>query len=96
MASYFVECYWPGVDEHRLAVTVRRLAELDRGCAQVHWRDAVLIPEDEIVLCLAEAPSADAVHESAHRAGLPADRVVPCIRLTTGAHIHSDRREKTP
>jgi hypothetical protein len=42
-----------------------------------------LIPEDEIVFCVFEAPSADAVRTSADRAGLPAERIVTCVQLPT-------------
>ena len=79
MATYFVECYWPGVDEHRLGEVVERLAATRR--ADVDWESSILIPEDEIVLCLANGPSADAVRSTAQRAGLPAERVVTCIQL---------------
>ena len=72
MTTYFVECYWPGVDELQLADAIDRLTDAtpDRSDG-VTWLSSILILEDEIVLCLATGPSADAVRASA-QTGRPA------------------------
>jgi hypothetical protein len=80
MSTYFVECYWPNVDELRLGEVVERLAADER--TDVAWVSSILIPDDEIVLCLATGPSGEAVRATARRAGLPAERVVPCISFS--------------
>jgi Protein of unknown function (DUF4242) len=80
VTTYFVECYWPGVDEPRLCEVIDRLAAKTR--ADVDWVGSILIPEDEIVLCLATGPSAQAIRATAHIAGLPAERVVTCVRVS--------------
>jgi hypothetical protein len=77
--TYVVECYWPGVDELQLTEAVERIArDVDAS-----WMNSILIPDDEIVLCVVEATSADAVRASARRAGLPAERIVTCVQVET-------------
>jgi hypothetical protein len=70
--TYLVECYWPGVTEDALA-TVRATARDD---ADATWLESILVPEDEIVLCLFEGASVGAVEAAARRWRLPADRVI--------------------
>ncbi len=86
MTTYFVECYWPGVDEQLLTRAVERLAsDRDRRTDAVAWLSSILFPDDEIVLCLAEGSSADAVRASAQAAALPTERIVPCVHVVPGA-----------
>jgi hypothetical protein len=75
--TYFVECYWPGVDEARLESAIARLD----GEGDVTWIESTLVPADEIVLSVFEAPSADAVRATAARAGLSSERIVECVRV---------------
>jgi hypothetical protein len=95
MTTYFVECYWPGVDELQLSGAVERLTDptpdQDDG---VSWLSSILIPDDEIVLCLATGPSADAVRDTARRAGLPAERIAACLHITpdTSTSSRKDRQ----
>ena len=79
MTTYLVECYWPGVDERKLGSAVDRLRR-DDG---VVWVSSILIPDDEIVICLATGPSSDSICAAARGAGLPAERVVSCIQVST-------------
>jgi hypothetical protein len=86
MTTYLIECYWPGVDEHRLSDAVERLAETARKQrSNVDWVSSILIPDDEIVLGLATGRSPDAVRLIAQGAGLPAERVVSCVHVRPGA-----------
>ena len=80
MSTYFVECYWPGVDEQKLTSAVERLMTV-HNAESIAWINSILVPEDEIVLCVAQAPSAEALRASARRAGLPAERVVQCVQI---------------
>jgi hypothetical protein len=79
MNAYFVECYWPGVDEQRFDLAAELLGTHESG--GVRWTSSILIPIDEIVLYLAAGSSAEAVRAAAERAGLGAERVVPCLEL---------------
>jgi hypothetical protein len=47
----------------------------------VTWVDSILVPDDEIVLCIFEGRSVPSVRVSADRAGLPAERIVTCVQL---------------
>jgi hypothetical protein len=90
MTTYLVECYWPGVDELRLGQVIHRLTDTPRGrSGDVGWLSSILIPDDEIVLCLATGGSAEVIRAAAQRAGLPAERVVSCIQFT---QLRNDER----
>ena len=82
--TYLVECFWPGVSERRVARAVEQLACTGAPDGEVVWVDSILVPEDEIVLCVFAGRSADAVRASANRAGLPAERIVTCVQVPTG------------
>jgi hypothetical protein len=75
--AYFVECYWPGVSESDVTTAVGRLPNDD----SVSLVGSILVPADEILLCVFEGPSAEAVRASAHSCGLPAERIVDCVQL---------------
>jgi Nickel responsive protein SCO4226-like len=81
--AYLVECFWPGVSEGRVAKAVRQLEAVDTGEDGVTWVDSILVPDDEIVLCVFEGRSMEAVRASADRAGLPAERIVACVQVPT-------------
>lgn len=82
MTMYLIETYWPGVDQPQLAEVVARLAGTpSERRSQVSWTSSILVPDDEIVLCLATGPSADALRANAYEAGLPAERIVPCVQV---------------
>jgi hypothetical protein len=76
-ATYLAECFWPGVTETKLAAAAERVAD-DRS---VICQQLILIPADEIVLCLFQAPCEAAINEAARRAGLPSERIVESIRI---------------
>ncbi len=80
LTTYFVECYWPNVDEGRLEAVVEKLTTDDQ--ADISWLSSILIPGDEIVLCVAIGPSEEAIRATARRAGLPAERVVSCVPVS--------------
>ncbi|HEX6351244.1 MAG TPA: nickel-binding protein [Candidatus Dormibacteraeota bacterium] len=83
--SYLVECYWPGLTEARAASSTRRAeqaaAQLAAGGAEIAYRSAIIVPEDEVALCLFEAASPSDVAEVCRRAGLPYDRILQVSRL---------------
>jgi hypothetical protein len=81
-ATYLAECYWPGVTAARLAAAAARAAE----DAEATCTELILIPGDEIVLALFRASSAAAVTQASRRAGLPAERIVKSLHVST-AHL---------
>jgi hypothetical protein len=77
--TYLVECYWPGVAARDVeSALARSTREPDVGFVA-----SILVPEDEIVLCIFAGRSAVAVRASADRAGLPAERIVSCVQVPT-------------
>jgi hypothetical protein len=81
--TYLVECYWPGVDAGAVKAA---LARADAEEKDVQCIETILVPEDEIVLCLFTGPSAQAVRAATLRSGLPSERVTPSI------HLHAPER----
>jgi hypothetical protein len=85
MTAYFVESYWPGVDERLLRRVGERLASGRSGQAgAVTWLISILVPEDEIVLCLAVGSSPEVIRASAQEAGMPTERIIRCVYVAPG------------
>jgi hypothetical protein len=81
VATYLAECFWPGVNETELAAAVRRIGRDNPAeCLEL-----ILIPRDEIVLCLYRASTAVAVTDAIRRAGFPAERIVESVRIQPAA-----------
>ena len=76
MTTYCVECYWPGVRQSHVVAALRRL-----GGERLVWLDTILIPADEIVLCVVEGESKPAIRAAAVRAGLRPERIVECVQV---------------
>jgi hypothetical protein len=77
---YAAKCYWPGVTERALERAASRAAA--QGGARsplagpVRYLGSILFQDDELVLCLFDAASRDAVQRTTQRAGIPCDRVM--------------------
>jgi hypothetical protein len=71
---YTAKCYWPGVTEDDLRTATARVRE-----DSVSYRGALYLPGDELVLCLFDAPSREAVKQSSERAGMPCERVIETV-----------------
>ena len=86
--SYLVECYWPGVDEQKLCVVVRRAQaaahELRRKGRHVELVGAIYVPGDETVFCLFDGLEAD-VRTVSERADVPFERVLESLRIEARA-----------
>lgn len=83
MTTYLIECFWPGVNELQLGEVVEQLqAESTKERSGVAWMRFILVPDDEIVLCLATSPSAEAIRTASQRACLPAERIVTCVQVS--------------
>jgi uncharacterized protein DUF4242 len=79
------ECFWPGVTEQELADAGRRAHraahEMSSNGPLVRYMSSILIPADEIALCLFEAASIDAAFELNRRAAIPFERVLAIVRF---------------
>jgi hypothetical protein len=73
------ECLLPGVTPaiaERLADQVR--SELARSASPVSFLGSLLMPEDEVLLCLFAGPFSE-VRVLSERAGLPFERILRCV-----------------
>jgi hypothetical protein len=76
---YAAKCYWPGITER----------ELDRIADRISQRTAtefvglLFFPQDDVVLCLFNASSRSAVTRASQRAGIPCERVMESVWLTS-------------
>jgi hypothetical protein len=75
---YAAKCYWPGVTEGQVQQAAAcAAAEAASGTASaIDYLGAILFPDDELVLCLFNAPTPPVVRRTAERAGIPCDRVM--------------------
>ena len=80
------ECFWPGVTEEKVADAgdrLRRAAHaLSVGGRASHYIGSILVPVDEIALCLFAAPSAATAAELNETAGIPFERILRIVQLT--------------
>jgi hypothetical protein len=78
--SFVAECFWTGVTEQDVRALDERIhatvADLGRNGAHVRYSGSLLMPTDEVVLCLFEGTE-DVVRLAAQRAGVPFERIVP-------------------
>jgi hypothetical protein len=85
MTTFMAECFWPGVTEQQLVdagARARRVAQaisLDGVFAR--YTGSILVPTDEIALCLFEATSIDAASDVNRRAAIPFERILEIVRL---------------
>ena len=77
---YAAKCYWPGVTERAIALAAGQAAAeaeaVSRAGTAVGYLGSILFRDDELVLCLFDAPSSAAVRRVAERAGIPCERVM--------------------
>jgi hypothetical protein len=85
MTTYMAECFWPGVTEQQLAdagARARRAAEaMSVDGVRAHDLGSILVPADEIALCLFEAASIEAASDLNRRAAIPFERILEVVRL---------------
>lgn len=77
---HVAECLLPGLSRmtaEGLARRVRREIAAPPG-SQVAYLGSLLIPEDEVLLCLFAGPEAE-VRAVSERAGLPFERILACV-----------------
>lgn len=78
MAAYLLERFLSGGDPLAVAAAERAVAGL-REDPDVRVRWSVLVPDEETLLCLVEADSAETARTAAIRAGLTPDRLAPAV-----------------
>lgn len=78
--KFVIESYLPvaGADRHAaVAARVRAAAaELAREGAELRHLECIFVPEDELLMVMYEAGSAELVREAGRRAGIACERVL--------------------
>jgi len=93
---YAAKCYWPGVNRAKLERVAARAAGAgsEPGRRDVTYRGSLLFSDDDLVLCLFEAPSRVAVKRASERAGIPCERVMDSVWLEPNPSIPSEERRR--
>ena len=85
MPTYLVERYWPGVTIERLLRALQRgrqvMEQMGGEGTQVRDISCILIPTEEVVFSVYEAPSVAIVRQLNERARIPASRIVDAIDM---------------
>jgi hypothetical protein len=77
---YAAKCYWPGVSPEQLEEVAMRARAAGRARrAGVAFLGSILFPDDELVLCLFDAPSQAVVKQTSEEAGIPCERVMTTV-----------------
>jgi hypothetical protein len=98
LTTYLVERYWPGVSPAELADAMTRArrsaSTMRRQGKRIRYLQATLVPDQETVLCLMEAESADLVAELNERARIPYDRIAEAIAVEVSATSSARPRQE--
>jgi hypothetical protein len=85
--GYVAECFWAGVTEDDVRALDERAGdsatELARRGANVRYVGSILMPADEVVLCLFQG-SVEAVRDAVRQARIPVERLVEGIQSGVG------------
>lgn len=79
------ECFWPGVTAQQVADTGERVRQAaaaltPEGCL-ARYIGSILVPTDEIALCVFEAASPAAAAELNRQAAIPSERILEIVRM---------------
>jgi hypothetical protein len=83
---YVVERYVPGLVSSDLLRGLARLEQTVGGAAEtsvVRYLGSTIVLQDEACYCRFEGPTEAAIAEANQLAGLPFDRIVPAVTVTT-------------
>jgi hypothetical protein len=77
---HVAECLLPGLSRATAEALGRRVRQEIAGpsASQVSYLGSLLMPEDEVLLCLFAGPEAE-VRAVSERAGLPFERILTCV-----------------
>lgn len=75
MPRYIIERTVPALSREELDVVGRRSKAVLAGMPEIRWIRSYVSDVEGKIYCEYDAPSAEAIHEHARRAGLPVDRI---------------------
>ena len=100
MVSFMAECFWPGVTRLLVEDAGRRAGHaaqrFNSNGAFTQYVGTILVPADEIALCMFEAPSIDAATELNERAAIPFERILEIVRLDPAIRSSTGSRSLAP
>ena len=93
---YAAKCFWPGVNETEFeAVAARATEDSSRDARDgAKYLGSLLFRDDELVLCMFEAPSPSAVKRASGRAGIPYERVMNSVWLEAGPDTENEGQHR--
>jgi hypothetical protein len=98
LQTYLVEHYRPGFTAERLEELAARVRATAIGMARegepVRYLRSTIVPTDESLLCLLEAPSDDLVRAVYARAGVPFERLTAVVSDDTPATTTRPQRQQ--
>jgi hypothetical protein len=98
--AFMAECFWPGVTEQKVkdaGARGRRAAQaVSSEGGSVHYIGSILVPSDEIALCLFEATSLDEASEVSQRGAIPFERILEIVRLDPAIRTAAGRHHSAP
>jgi Nickel responsive protein SCO4226-like len=77
---YAAKCYWPEVSQSELEQVAAR-ASSRSASVDATYVGSLLFADDDLALCLFEAPSRAAVKRTSEQAGIPCERVMAAAWL---------------
>jgi hypothetical protein len=92
---YAAKCYWPGITRIELEQATARAsgARSNAGDSEVNYLGSLLFSNDDLVLCLFEATSRDAVKQASEQAGIPCERVMDSVWLQPDRSTSQEARQ---
>jgi hypothetical protein len=75
---FAAKCYWPEVTPAEILKVAKRATQETMAA----YQGSLLFPDDDLVLCIFEAPSRTAVRQASESAGIPYERVMGSIWLS--------------
>ncbi len=83
--TFMAECFWPGVTPQKVADAGERVrqaaAAINSEGRFARYVGSILVPADEIALCLFEATSMGAASEIDRQAAIPSERILEIVRM---------------
>ena len=79
------ECFWPGVTAQKVADAGERVRQAAHAINSegrfARYIGSILVPTDEIALCLFEAASPAAASELNRQAAIPSERILEIVHM---------------
>jgi hypothetical protein len=79
MNGYAAKSYWPGLTGPELRAATAAAARVADAAREARCLGSIWFPDDDLVVCLFAAASAQPVMRASARAGIPYERVMASV-----------------